>query len=877
MGKITANLISHTHWDREWYLPMSEFMVDLVSLIDRVLMLLDQSKPEVCFLMDGQTIALKDYLVIRPENRAKIEMYLASGRLLCGPWYVLPDELLISGESHIRNYLAATDISNVKTAYLPDSFGHPEQIPQIVAGLGLEGMPFWRGLPLSVNKSEFIWQSPCPDYQILCVHLPSGYGNGARLERDDIVERLDGLLTRLAASSNTDKVLLMNGSDHIAPQLDIVELSDYYNRESNIGEIKLSSPDEHIRMLYESLDKSKLEVYTGELRSGERAMLLGGTLSARMYLKQWNFRVTVTMERYLEPITALSNLAGISVIPKGYSRYIWESILENLPHDSICGCSIDDVHEEMIVRYKKIWQMENKLINDTFNKFARQDSDFDQAWLVGFEPTTDRLPCYLEVDIDIDAELFQDVNFSKSLIVRRELAEIKPSPKGLTITDQIGREIPHLLLGCKEFSYQRIQSHTTPEIFRVNRARVAMLLPANDFGYGTLKVARSDTPSKQVITDGENHIENEFYRLEANAPTGDFILTDKRSGRKYNGIHRLIDKGDAGDEYSYSWPKHDKVISCSSLEVSREIIGAIAQKLTIKGVMELPEQLTNDRQSRSDCYVACPIRVTATLVSGQQYVHFHTEFENNACDHRLQVEYPCGVLADKSSSLSSFALTPRSVSTTVPREWVEYPQSTHPSHGLAFAEENGVGAAVFMRGLTEYEAENSEEETLLRVTLLRCVGWLSREDLLSRKGPGGWVLETPGAQCLGKHEFETAYMPYGGDTVAERMAACDRFLHPVRLNQTRWGEASTGKSFKLNLPPGVRLSACKLPHQGEGLIIRVYNITREQTTLKLTLPLDFCRAYKTNLAEVCEYEIPVEDGEIEVSLKSAEIYTMLFR
>ncbi len=210
-------------------------------------------------MLDGQTIVIEDYLEIKPYNREKLFAALKSGKIICGPWYILPDELLISGESHIRNYLKGTEIvagagTKMETAYLPDSFGHPAQMPQIV-------------------------------------------------------EELRGKLGSLAS-------------------------------------------------------------FTGELRSGERSMLLGGTLSTRMYLKQKNDAVQNRMERYLEPVLAIEKLCGGKWDARGYQDYIRKKILENHPHDSICGCSIDEVHAEMVSRYECVERLENMLIQDAVVRCA---------------------------------------------------------------------------------------------------------------------------------------------------------------------------------------------------------------------------------------------------------------------------------------------------------------------------------------------------------------------------------------------------------------------------------------------------------------------------------------------------------------------------
>ena len=102
-GPATLLVVSHTHWDREWYLPFQLYRIKLVRLIDRLLAILENDPRYAYFMLDGQTVILEDYLEVRPERRAALEGHITSGRVLAGPWYILPDEFLVSGESIIRN------------------------------------------------------------------------------------------------------------------------------------------------------------------------------------------------------------------------------------------------------------------------------------------------------------------------------------------------------------------------------------------------------------------------------------------------------------------------------------------------------------------------------------------------------------------------------------------------------------------------------------------------------------------------------------------------------------------------------------------------------------------------------------------------------
>jgi alpha-mannosidase len=99
---LVIHLVAHTHWDREWYRPAAQFQQRLVALIDELI----DEPPGMPFLLDGQTVVLEDYLALRPGRADELTARLRAGALEAGPWYVLPDELIPSGEALIRNLLA---------------------------------------------------------------------------------------------------------------------------------------------------------------------------------------------------------------------------------------------------------------------------------------------------------------------------------------------------------------------------------------------------------------------------------------------------------------------------------------------------------------------------------------------------------------------------------------------------------------------------------------------------------------------------------------------------------------------------------------------------------------------------------------------------
>ena len=215
-------LVSHFHWDREWYRPFEAYRARLVDAVDRVLDLLD-ADPGYRFLLDGQAIVVEDYLAVRPERRPALEAGLRAGRLAAGPWYVQPDSLLPSGEAHVRNLLhgrrvlgALGPVSTV--GYVPDSFGHPAQLPQLLAGFGLGSFVYWRGSGDEIDEVGPVYRWVAPDGSAVeALLLREGYFNAAGLPADaaGAASVLAALAARLAAAGSP--VLLMNGFDHALP------------------------------------------------------------------------------------------------------------------------------------------------------------------------------------------------------------------------------------------------------------------------------------------------------------------------------------------------------------------------------------------------------------------------------------------------------------------------------------------------------------------------------------------------------------------------------------------------------------------------------------------------------------------------------------
>ena len=393
----TLHLISHTHWDREWYRTFQQFRLKLVHLIDGLLDILDHDKNFKYFMLDGQTIVLDDYLLMRPQREADLHRYIKNGRILVGPWHILPDEFLVSPEATIRNLLEGDRTCRnygpkMMVGYIPDPFGHIGQMPQILRGFGIETACVQRGL--SDQPCEFWWESP-DGSRVLMAYLRDGYGNAALLPASE-PERFTALVREvrdnLAPYSASDHLLLMYGTDHMQPPPETARAIACTKGKLDGDKLVHSTLPAYIAAVQKSLRKTlyQLPVITGELRQCKRSHLLPGVLSARMWIKQRNHACETLLEKWAEPfstwqelVTAstrhLSPTAPRSSIPFGYDvvkrkseilHQAWRLLMENHPHDSICGCSIDQVHDEMKVRFDQVEQIGEEITKQSLEALA---------------------------------------------------------------------------------------------------------------------------------------------------------------------------------------------------------------------------------------------------------------------------------------------------------------------------------------------------------------------------------------------------------------------------------------------------------------------------------------------------------------------------
>ncbi|GAA2739932.1 hypothetical protein GCM10009868_00060 [Terrabacter aerolatus] len=346
----TVWLVPHTHWDREWYEPFQRFRLRLVDLMDDVVARAAR-EPDFRFTMDGQMAAVDDYLEVRPEQTEAVRALVARGQLAIGPWRVLMDEFLCSGETMIRNLeMGWADASRLGTVmpigYLPDMFGHCAQMPQLLRHVGIEQAVVYRGVPAEVDSHEFWWRSP-DGTGIRTEFLANSYGNAADVFGSGAAS--ERLAARLATQSQwyAGDFLAMYGTDHAAPLPSLMSEVAEVDRDPDGPRLRVATLTEYLAEPRHP--REALRVVDGELRSHARANILPGVLSVRWQLKEAMARTERLLTRYAEPFAALH----LQTLPAHYLAMAWRRVVDSSCHDSVTGCGVDETAVQVLARLQE--------------------------------------------------------------------------------------------------------------------------------------------------------------------------------------------------------------------------------------------------------------------------------------------------------------------------------------------------------------------------------------------------------------------------------------------------------------------------------------------------------------------------------------------
>jgi alpha-mannosidase len=418
----------------------------------------------------------------------------------------------------------------------------------------------------------------------------------------------------------------------------------------------------------------------------------------------------------------------------------------------------------------------------------------------------------------------------------------------------------------------------------VSGAKTRFTFFADDLSPVGLKVYslsnKQAAESQKTLKISRDAIENDFYAvLVKNDGTLDIL--DKEFGKTFSGCLRFIDEGDRGDTYTFDEVPGGEIVDSPSgpVNVSVTEAGPVRATLRIEACFDIPDKLAPDREARSAAKIKTRIATLVSLYRDIKKIDFRTTFDNQCEDHRLRVLFSAPFSAPCVLTETAFGIVKRPAKVEPDEGCFEKPIGTGPQKTFSYIENGSLGMALFNRSIPEIEAIAGEHETTLALTLVRAIGWLSREDLKARPAGAGPALETPGAQSPGRHSFDYAFISYAGDYSSAHVVqqAHSFAFTPIAITTNRHkGKIKDGASLVTVDNPNIVISAVEKSRLEGAFLIRFYNTTDVAQRARLAPWNRNGKIYEVNLLEKRLSKEPLrrKGRRVELAFRPAEIKTL---
>ncbi len=880
-----VHLIPHTHWDYEWYFTHPESSVQLTYHMDDVFQALDQEQIQQ-YLLDGQTSIVEDYLELAPENESRLRKLVTSGQIKIGPWYTQTDQLIISGESIVRNLLIGSHIADSLGAswnigYVPDAFGQSIDMPKIYNGFGINHSVFWRGLSSDTCESrEFVWTSE-DGSTVNCYQIRNGY----YLAEPQISGMApDEIVAQISEGTTADVIPFPYGADQIKVDFDVKSKIDRYNSSSVIGHEFIES---NYNSLFESLTSTYEDafVYQGEMIEAQYSKIHRSIYSTRYDHKQLNDRVETRLSYVLEPLMIMADYQHIPY-KADLVNHIWKTLLRCHAHDSAGGCNSDRTNRHIKQRLITVDEM----------------SAANRDYLVR------KLSESVLADIENNLLLINTLPYIRNERVVLEVDTLTPE---FSIFDDAGVSLAFNLLNSEKTyhgSIRRTVEEQLEELYHYHhKVELVTSLPA--LGYRCFNIQEHSESTGETDTNfksADNFIHNERYLLLVE--NGELVLKDTASEEQSKQLIFIRDVGDDGDNYDYSPPLHDWELY---LNFQNSVITttktSLSQSMQIQGTWLLPKDLEEREKRQTSAQVDFTLEIT--LSDGNGPLEMSLSVNNTAKDHRMQVVVDSDIRSTESIADTPFGAVHRpnrhpKWQTWRSEKWKEEPTSIYPMIHSASICDDYHSLTLFSNGIKEYEVINESNcptTGKIALTLFRSVGWLGKPDLVRRPGIASGqqfkYIPTPDSQLLERLTFDIAISLDEQYSAARNMRVWQQLAVPVHSYQQQDVNrfTNTMKYFGINPvscdsnpttslltinAPDLIYSALKQAQQGEGLIVRIFNPSAEviETAGHIEFSIPVEQIYLVDLSEKINEELIIENGRLELgNFKPKQIKTFLVR
>ncbi len=904
--KKKLHVISNTHWDRDWVYPFQETRLLLLEFMDNLLDLLENDPKFNSFLMDSQTIAVEDYLDMRPEREAQVKKFVKAGRLIVGPWYTLPEEYIVNGESLVRNLVVghryAAGWGKVsKLGYTPFSYGQTSQMPQIYQGFDIDTIIFYRGI--NTKKSEYILEGPDGSRLVGCrfgalsrfsyyfyVYRMARYGMGRdewwydwdrgalpfrlnnenypnghyypldpaneKLDESVLPKQLKKLIEDESKHFSTSHIACMQGFDCSSPdprERELIELSKPIVEEMG-HEIFQDTLENFMLDMRKELGDG-VEVLTGESRSpgatGKWTNLMGDVISSRTKIKRRNAMSEMLIQRYAEPFSALGWTVGGEYM-KSSIDLAWKYLLQNHPHDDICGGGVDQMEKDMMYRFDQADIISQGVGRRGLAAIQKQidnrDVDINESVVTVFNPSPFRRSEVVTMTVDLPD---------------------KSGYKGFAIKNDSGEALPFVELKREPFG--TLVRNLEDISLQLRSQRVHLHIPVDDvpaYGYKTYFVTRENEDlNKAPFMDKEAYqrkgMENEYLKVELN-DDGSLNIHDKVSGHTFENQHYFEDSGESGNPWIHMVPEQNEIITTQRKIAEIELVekSDLLTRYKITYALMIPVGLEGEDGSyrRSGETTNMVIESLLTLRKGQRWLEVHTKVDNPAEHHRLRVMFPTNINVAVSAAEAAFDVIERPIIRTPDNIYYGRPNPQYPMHRFVDMSDGKVGLGIINDGIREYEALDNDERTLA-VTLFR--GFTATQSPVIDQ----WDVfpEMKLAQSLGINEWRYAIMPHKGGWIEGGLyREADKFLLKLESAQAGKGGGVLPKelSFVEITSDKIALSAMKKSEERDSLILRLFNPTPEKVETELKFYNAVREVWLTNMNEERREKLEITNKNI---------------
>lgn len=912
-----VHVISNTHWDRAWVYPFNETRLLLVEFMDNLLELLETDPKFHSFLLDSQTIAVEDYLEFRPERKEQIKKFVKAGKLIVGPWYNLPEEYIVNGESLVRNLVVghsqAEELGKVsKIGYTPFSYGQTSQMPQIYHGFDIDTIIFYRGI--NTKKAEFILEGPDGSRVLGCrfgalsrfsyyfyVYRMARFGMGRdewwydwdrgalpfRLNNEfhpnehyyplDVAQenfdlsvlpkQVKKLIDDESEHFSTSHIACMQGFDCSSPDPNESLLAEESNKVANeLGhELFLDSLENFMNEMRKEVKDP--EVLYGESRNpgatGKWTNLMGDVLSSRTKIKRRNAQGEVALQRYAEPFSTLGWLVGGEYM-KSTLDMTWKYLLQNHPHDNICGAGIDQMEKDMMYRFDQTDILSNGVMRRALSAVVKQidnnDIDINEAVVTVFNPSP----------------------FSRTEVVTFAIdLPDKSEYKGFSIRDTEGNAISYTQTGSESYGTLVRNLHDISLQLRSQRVQISAEftdIPA--FGYKTYHIKREEENIGSVNvklknTSVEPVMENEFIKASINED-GSLDILDKRTGQNFINMNYYEETGESGNPWIHMFPEENQTFLTlgTKAEISHVESSEFLTKFKVTNELTVPIGLEGEEGNyrRSDETVKMIIDTTYTLRKNQPFVEVHTKINNNAEQHRVRAMFPTKLDVKVSAAEAAFDVIERDIVVPESSPYYGRPTPQYPMHRFVDMSDENVGVAIFNDGIREYEAVVDDDRTVA-ITLFR--GFTATQSpVIDQWDIYPWMKLS---QSLGENEWKYAIMPHSGNWEEGNIyREVERFNLPFETGQSGKGGGNLPKmmSFISIEPKEIVLSTMKRAEKSDSLILRLFNPTDKEIEGSIKTFKEMKEAWITNMNEKRREQLEVIGNTVNIIFDHKKIVTV---